>query len=104
MSDSLRPDCSPPGSSVRGISKARKLQQIACSFPRVGDGVVNNPEIVKGKEHQKKSHSCQCITTKYAEYHESHVHGTLIMSNWGLTWSRKVGEIFFSFFGGIFSG
>ena len=47
-------DCSPPGSSVHGISKARKLQQIACSFPRVGDGVVNNPEIIKGKEHQKK--------------------------------------------------
>ena len=97
-------DCSPPGSFVHGISKARKLQQIAVSFPRVGNGVVNNPEIIKGKEHQKKSHSCKPITTNYAEYHESHVHGTLIMSNWGMTWSRNVGEIFFSFFGGIFSG
>ena len=35
VSDSLRPmDCSPPGSSVLGISQARILEGVALSFPR----------------------------------------------------------------------
>ena len=35
MSDSLQPlGCSPPGSSVRGISQARILEWVAISFSR----------------------------------------------------------------------
>ena len=48
-------DCSPPGSSVHGISKARKLQWVAVSFPRVGGGQSIILNLSKGKNTPKKS-------------------------------------------------
>ena len=46
VSDSRDPmDCSPPGSSVHGISQARVLEWIAVSFSRVSPGSAGSPTL-----------------------------------------------------------